>query len=162
MENKDKITLKLYGMLLEIKDTYFLSMQYAKSLEDAINQAKLEFIKINPPVPGAENSLIGLKLGLYTIKTIDTLMHESKTYDFKRLRKVPLTQPKPIIMDESVKEPSLEAPIKKIEISPAEIKNMIMKEIMDKKDMKMLEQNKNIFNDNEVKYMKGHIKKKIK
>lgn len=158
MENKD---YKIYSMLLEIRETFFLSIQYATSLEQAFNQAKLEFLRINPPVSGVDNSLLGSKIGLFTIKNIDQLIHENKVYDDRQLQKIALRHHK-IEKKEEKKEIKKPVEIKKVQLSQDDVKNMIMKEIITKKDKKILEEHKQLFNDNEIQYLTDKIEGKIK
>lgn len=156
MENKDR---KIYSMLIEIRDTFFLSMQYAASLEEALNQAKLEFIRINPPTPGNENSLMGLKIGLFTIKKMDELIHESDIYDEKQLEKIVLKHQRVEKLETKEKEIKKPVEIKKVELTKEEVKNIIMKEIIRKKDKVMFEKNKELFNTYETQYLTEALKK---
>lgn len=150
MENNETNGYNIYGMLLEIKDIFFLSIQYAQSLEEAINQAKLEFIRINPPRPGLDNSLMGLKVGLFTLKTVNNLIHENKTYDTKDLQKIVAKHREAENKEESIKKT---VEIKKIQLSPLEIKNLIMKEIITKKDKQYFERHKALLTKNEIQYL---------
>lgn len=154
MENKNK-EYKIYGMLLEVRDTFFLSIQYAISLEEAFSQAKLEFLRLNPPTSSIENSLMGSKISLFTIKNIDQVIHEHKVFNNRQLEKIVLKQKK-IEMKENKKK----VEIKKIQITQEEIKNMIMKEIVIKKDKNLLKQHKELFNENEKKYLTEKIENK--
>lgn len=162
MENNEEKVYKVYGMLLEIRETFFLSIQYAKSLEEAFNQAKLEFHRLNPPVEGADNSLLGAKIGLFAIKDVGQMIHENKVYNERQLERIALKHRKAEKKEELIKEPKKPVEIKKVQLDPADVKNMIMREIVNKKDKKMLEEHKELFNDNEKKYLKEKIEGKVK
>lgn len=157
MENKEQ-NKKVYGMLLEIRDTFFLSVQYAESLEEAVSQAKLEFFRINK---SKDNSvLLGLKVGLYTIKNAKDLVQEHITYNDKDLQKIVLKHQK--VERQEQKEIKKPVEIKKVELSPIDVKNMIMREIVLKKDKKILEQHKDLFNENDIQYLTEKLESKTK
>jgi hypothetical protein len=56
--------------------------------------------------------------------------------------------------------PKRKVEIKKIQLTEEDIKNMIMKEIVNKKDKKMLEQHKELFNKNETQYLLDKLEKR--
>ena len=150
-------------MLLEIGDTFFLTVQYVSSLEEAFNQAKLEFNRINPPAPGLENAVMGAKIGLFGIKEVDQMIHEHKVYDSKKLEKIVQKHRNA----EKIEHPEIKASkrkveIKKIQLTQEEVKNMIMREIVNKKDKKIFEEHKELFNENERQYLTDKIEGKTK
>lgn len=156
MENNVINGDKVYGMLLEVKDVFFLSIQYAKSLEQAINQAKLEFFRINPPVD--KNQIIGFKVELFTVKNVNDLVKEKNTYSDKLLIQTAEKHRK-VENKEEIKKP---VEVKKVLFNPVEMKNIIMKEIITKKDKNLLEVHKELFTENEKKYLIEKINKKTK
>lgn len=163
MENKGTKLYRVYGMLLEIRDTFFLSIQYATSLEEAFNQAKLEFHRLNPPVAGTDNSLLGAKIGLFTIKEVDALVHENKVFKERQLERIALKHKKVEQQEEKVKiESKKPVEVKKMQLDPGDVKNLIMKEIVTKKDKKLLELHKALFNTYETQYLVDEIEKKPK
>lgn len=163
MENKGEKLYRAYSMLLEIRDTLFLSIQYATSLEEAFNQAKLEFHRLNPPAAGVDNSLIGAKIGLFTIKSFDQMVHENKVYKERQLERIALKHRKVEQRAQlPIKEIKKPVEIKKVQLDPAEVKNIIMKEIITKKDKKLLALHKTLFNTNEIKYLTEELNKKPK
>ncbi len=160
MENNNPKVYKVYGMLLEIRETLFLSIQYARSLEEAFNQAKLEFIRLNPPTVDGDNSLFGVKIGIFSIKNLNEMVHENKIYSEKRLQNIALKHKK--VEEKIEKQIRKPVEIKRVELKPEEIKNIIMREIVTRKDPEMLEKNKHMFNDNEMQYLKDKLKNKTK
>lgn len=179
MENNTK-ERKMYGLLLETMNpldlgaTIFLSVQYANSLEEAFILAKLEFEKSNPT---KVNSLVGAKIGLFTVKTIEVLNEEHKTLDARILEHKALevaeaarwlkatkdltSSLKPVIPGQILgtpiipKEKPQEIPLSNVSMSQ---KNLLMKEIIDKKDPNLLEQNKLLLSKEEIEYIKAQLK----
>src|SRR3990167_7004381 len=159
---------KVYGLILESRETVFLSVQFAYSLEEAFILAKLEFEKLNPNRRGINNPLIRSKIGLFTIKTIDELTSpENMLNNTENIEK---TEARKVL--EGISElmsaqgaPSVtEEPIKKEEsIPPAPVskkieKNILMQQIIKNKDIGMFEKNKRLFTGPEKAYLKGHLK----
>lgn len=163
---------KVYALMLKSERTYFLSVQAAYSLEEAFDLAKREFVDMNP-VRRGNNSLEGAEIGLFAIKTLDEL---SKMPDptFK--------QENSQIQAESRKEPKLGSMLdffedefekrgtkyesivpakpkekKMVEIDAKDAKNMIMKEIVDKKDRELFEQNRGMFSAAECAYLEKRL-----
>lgn len=155
MENKPKEN-NVYAMLLEVRDALFLSVQYASSLEEAFNQAKLEFHRLNPQPSGFDNSMLGMKIGLFSFKTFNQMISENKNYHERKLKRISLKKEKIV---EKV-EPRKDVEIKKVEFSQEEVKNMIMAEIIAKKDRKLLREYKELLTENDLKYIENEIKKK--
>jgi hypothetical protein len=160
METNEKKGHKIYAMLLEIGDTFFLTVQYASSLEEAFNQAKLEFSRLNPSDIETKNALLSSKIGLFGIKSINEMLHENKVYNEKKLERIAMKHHK--AEQRELKAPKQKVEIKKVELSKEEIKNMIMKEIVIRKDKVMFESHKELFNDYERQYLADKIKGKTK
>jgi len=163
MENNKPIEIfKVYSLLLEAKEQIFLSIQYASSLEDAFAMAKLEYEKLNPTKQGLNNPLIGSKIWLFTIKSVTDLIHgvvpiPREPMKFKRLKMDDIKKEQPIEEKEIQKE--MIETIKKssgIKFN----KNYLMKTIIETKDLRSLENNKDLLTKNDIKYIKDQIKKK--
>lgn len=177
MQNKEQrvIEPKVFGLLLENQATVFLSVQYAYSLEEAFLLAKLEFEKQNPMRRGVVNPLMGAKIGLFSIKTVQELLNSPSLND--------LVDPK--IMDEIGKiqeaanktrdlpvpedlSPDITKPISEIfggqakknkdKTSEISEKNSIMQKIVESKDKELFEKNKKLFSKAERSYLKERIK----
>ena len=168
LTNEKTIEPKVYGLILESKETVFLSIQYTYSLEEAFILAKLEFEKLNPHRRGINNPLIGSKIGLFTIKSVEELTSPEnmstnieaaeKSEDIKVLQGISelmSAQGIPTALGE-VPEKKVETPV--IPISPKEKKNTLMQQIVKTKDIVMFEKHKRLFSKAEKAYLKGHLK----
>jgi hypothetical protein len=153
---KKQIEPKVYALLLKSPETIFLSVQYAYSLEEAFVLSKLEFEKHNPTRTGFSNPLMGAEIGLFTIKTIRELMETNRPPLTNTTKKVENVIPSPVATAMGP-EP---AEVKKIKLLPTQAeKNILMKEIIDKKDLKKFRENKDVFSEVEVKYIRGELRK---
>ena len=162
--------LKIYSLLLEIRDSTFLSVQMAPSMEEAFAQAKLEFQMIHPSF-GINESMSGIKIGLFLFKTEKELIEEHEDFIQKRKefdkmqkeewgeilfgehRKAPAKKHKPVMsLDKEVKVkiPDTEETLKKQ-------KNLLMKEIIENKDFQLFEMNKKVLSNSEIKYIEARI-----
>lgn len=162
MENKPEEENKVYGMVLEVGEVLFLSIQFANSLEEAFNQARLEFQRLNPPKPGTHELLLNAKIGLFVFKGTGEMVLENEKYRFRKIERVAKLHQKAAAKEDKQKELPVEypKPEKIQQLDPQEAKNMIMKIIIDKKDKKMFQKNKSLFNENEAKYLLAQIGKK--
>ena len=182
MKNSDERSVppKVYALLIESQKNFFLSVQYAYSLEDAFYLARLEFAEQNPPTKnGMPNTLDGAKIGLFTIKTVSKLTDDiekipsakgNSTYLIKDEGLEPATPEE--IMDAVDKlfpiipvTPALpkipkvkEEVIPKLSTDPGVIKNNLMGEIISKGDIGLYNKNKHLFTTAERKYIKEHLK----
>ena len=161
---------KIYALVIEARDAIFLSAQYSTSLEQALAQAKEEYKRINKITD--DSGLNGAKISLFTMKTVDQLINENKSFKedpnnregmlLTPLEPIPVLTP-PAFMDNINKT--------KIEINPEidklmeiakrdspENKNKLMKKIITNKDPKMFEENKELFSKNEIKYIEEHLR----
>ena len=150
---------KVYGMLLEVGNTLFLSVQYAGTLEEAISQAKIEFSRLNPPQNG---KIEGFKITLFSFKDFEELIIENRNYKDIKLARIEQTVHKHHKIaheekKEKVKKPPVE--VKKIAADPKMLKNILMKEIIEKKDLEMFKRNKKLFTAPEAKFLKAKLKK---
>lgn len=141
------IEAKVYAILMETSKISYLSAQMAHSLEEAASKATKEFYKINKQLINEESSP-EIKIGMYTIRTIEELetgklklavKEDSKEFDsllneFKE------------VLDEPKKEPRVETAVEK--------KNRLMKTIIDTRDKFMLEANKENLTKEEYKYLR--------
>ena len=171
MSNNEKtITRKIYSLLVEEGQTFFLSIQYAFSLEEAYYFAKVEYEKQNRRSPQ------GGKIILFSIKTIDELndsvQMESQSTNSSSIKKStlrgnksmdPASIPNPEELakldeffkgiDEAAKEDT-----QKVETTPEEAKNNLMKEIIKNKDITMFNKNKMLFSKAERDYIRAFLK----
>lgn len=151
---------KVYALLIEARDAIFLSAQYATSLEQALAQAKKEYQRINhlPDMTGLD----GAKIGLFTIKTVNELVDENKNFkeDLSKLEGIlpMVVNPIPINKTKITINPEIEQLIEASKKDTPENKNKLMKKIINSKDFKMFEENKELFSKNEVKYIEEHLK----
>jgi len=153
MENNNpKKECQVYGMLLEVKETIFLSIQYASSLEEAFLLAKFEFEKMNIGKSGA-----GAKISLFTLKTIKELYEDQSTLDSRiieqkakeieaSLKWVKAIEKFPGLSEEKPTEEPIVAP-------KEDSKNVLMNKIVETKDKEMFEKNKARFTKHERRYL---------
>lgn len=158
-----KIHKKIYGVILENKETVFLSVQLAPSLEDAFIQAKFEFERINPTQTINGNPMNGAKIWLFTVKTVDELIRETRAIsEIQGADKIKIDEWKKVAKNFET------PPVKKINKKPKiedikskqnpeeekrVLKNLLMKKIIDNKDKKAFEENIGIFTDHERSYI---------
>lgn len=175
MKNNQKIReLKVYGILLDYSDANFVSVQCAYSLEEAFVLAKLDYEeqrKFMGGLPVNENA----RISLFAIRTLAELKEPSdpqKMMDtVKILKKLPskLAEGLPSAIGSSKKftvDDFIGAPIEKTQGVPTPkratkeptFKNALMKEILDNKNKKLYEKNKEVFTDAE----KGYILERLK
>lgn len=106
MEQNRQITKenKIFAIVIEIRETVFLSVQYASCLEEAFAQSKLEFERINPLIKPKLGSS-GAKIGLFTIKSVEELTEENFNFNNNRAahQKLEEEEMKKIIPGPSVK-----------------------------------------------------------
>jgi len=156
MINKNKV----YALLIEAPEAIFLSSQYASSLEEALVMAKIEYGNINHL--GNIEPLANSKISLFAIKTITKLMEDNKEFKKKvslinNIEKntsketsiaviEPIQTPTPVLKE-------LSKEVKKLD------KNLLMKEIIEKKDIVAFKENKKIFSKNEQKYIEERLLK---
>lgn len=187
MENNEKKeeSWKVYGLLLEGKETVFISVQYSTCLEDACNQAKLEWERINPAQSGVNNPLIGSKIGIFTFKTLDQLNQESKLFKSlyteqvtKELQKREealkvinnfikelhtLTPPPPIPPVPPTNNTETPKEDEKMhEIRVKNEKNILMAKILKEGDEKIFEEYKSALTEAEQQYLKERLNKNVK
>ena len=74
MKNSKTIEARVYAILIESSKNFFLSVQYAYSLEEAFLLAKMEFIDQNIKIGKPNTVLEGAKIGLFSIRTINDLL----------------------------------------------------------------------------------------
>lgn len=160
---------KIYGLIIEVRDTVFLSVQYASCLEEAFAQAKLEFQKVNPLLR-SKVSINGAKIGLFTIKSVQELSEENFNFNINReaYDKIEQEEMKKS-SNNSVKSPSIEKFLKPKEVmekiaqlangqnQDIENKNKLMKLIISQKNKELFEKNKSIFTANETQYLLEHL-----
>jgi len=180
-----KLEKKVITLLLESSKTFFLSVQYAYSLEDAFVMAKMEFEKMNPRSRGG-NSLDGAKIGLFSVKTMDEFVAETElptiNNSIQTLEngvgqiKIGALEGEDLVdMLEQVAKPirrfghnpfKKPEPAPKIEViapelvtqTPEQKKKEIMEQIIKTKDRRILEMNKDLFTPYEIMYLEDKIK----
>lgn len=177
MNETKLIEKKVITLLLESNKSFFLSVQYAFSLEEAFIMAKMEFEKLNIVNRGA-NSLEGAKIGLFAIKSIKDLTEEDGEFvnidnsiqrvaeEVSRIGESNegdlfdiLSNVKDGIFISKNKEFQPKFPPKKEtkKIDPNQEKNILMKEIIKNKDRELLEKNKDLFTQGEIQYLEHKI-----
>lgn len=157
---------RVYGLILEIQTTLFLSVQYASCLEEAFALAKLDFERMNPVknIINVGNQFQTAKIGLFMSKTFDQLVDEHTAFiNHKDLKTKPTAIKEFLPTPEEVmgKINKLEEDDKKqqLEKDPVFLKNILMKEIIEKKDKKELKKNKDKLTIAEYRYIKQLINK---
>jgi len=152
---------KIYSLVVESAEQFYLSIQYAESLEEAFALAKVEHSMLS----GVNNYNVfeGAKIWLFSITTIKSLI-EKRNELRKEYKKVIGNDMEKIIKLEDKKDELLEDnKLKKTtEIIKKNIpidKNKIMEKIIKDKDKTLLSKNKNLFTKNELKYIKEKISK---
>lgn len=149
---KELTNTRLYCLVVEGREYTSLSVQIARSLEEAFFLAKREFVNKNPHL---EEKLIGAKIGLFEVKELPELFFGSSlgnltspSIGIKKIEKNKISPYQPV---EIKKDENLE-------------KNKFIKFLIDNQNTEILEKNKNLFTDNEIKYVQEKItaKKTVK
>jgi len=157
--NKIINAFKVYGLLLEAKEQVFLSIQLATSLEEAFALAKIEYETLNPTMKGLNNPFLGAKIWLFTIKTAKDLLEGNTP-----MPKIPMALKRFKVEEEPVqKEQEIQKEMIKTIKESSGIKfnkNYLMKKIIETKDLRSLENNKDLLTKNDIKYIKDQIEKK--
>lgn len=164
---KSFVNKKIYSLLVEGRDYTFLSVQLAESLEEAFILAKKEFFKKSP---GSEESMLGARIGLFEIKEIPELFFGQdiqQAINSSDIRQVVSAidelkkgevQKNGELRNQDIK--------KKLDVKPSEgmtqemrslEKNKFIKFLIDNKNTEILEKNKNLFTENEIKYIQEKI-----
>lgn len=125
---------KVYAIVLKVKGFQNLSVQSAYSLEEAYAKAKMSISNERIPTITADDINLS-KIDMFHHMEIDDLFAD-------------------FIETEIAEE------IVTPELSVLEKKNLLMKLIIDSKDLKLLEENRSIFSESEVKYLTTEINKK--
>lgn len=178
---------KIYGILIESNKNFFLSVQYAYCLEEAFYLAKLEFIDQNAKLGKFASTLEGAKIGLFTTREIGSLAEDLTKIKTKDVTSIyPINDEKSKgsdnIADEVIDEifdmlaetappglqPLKKQPVPKVnkpelaEIKPQktsiDIKNELMKSIIDNNDTALFRQNINKFTAAEKRYIQERLK----
>jgi hypothetical protein len=158
--------LTLFSILIESDDSRFITVQYAKNLEDASELARREFNqeyvkRMNQKPPDvltvslwstvSEKELIQKRLDYVQWKknkhdeigkNFEKLIKDEYKVSFKEL--------------EDAAKISVDKKIKKK--SKGEIKNELMKEIIKNKNINLFQSNEKMFSVAERKYIKEHLK----
>lgn len=147
---KDMTGFKVYSLLIEGQSYTFLSIQLAKSLEEAFVLARSEFTAKNIKTQNQE-LMVGAKISLFEIKEISELFLGT---DFSNQKVNSLDQEKQKI-EKNVS--NLVQPKKKQD--DLSEKNKLIKFIIDGNSKEIFEKNKNLFTQNEIEYIQDKIKK---
>lgn len=137
-----KGNIKIYSLIIEGKEYTFLSTQLARSLEEAFAFAKNDFIRKNPNL---EERMLGAKIGLFEIKELSELFFESGFAKENIFQKVKADNKEGEKLETKNKD------------NPNDQKNKFLKFIIDSKSTEILNKNKNLFTDNEIKYVQDKI-----
>jgi hypothetical protein len=157
---------KIYSLVLENKDTSFLSIQVSHSLEEAYLLAKLEFEKLNINKPRFHGKMEGAKIGMFTtrlleeIVMIDNALHgingsiEIEEEHLKEMEEII----KSIETDKVVEKPPTKEQVK----NPVTEKNQLMKQVIESKDIEIFNKFKGRFSRAEREYILAEFKKQTK
>jgi len=134
---------QIYGLLLDFPHTSFLSVQCAYSLEEAIVFAKLEFQKTEELANNSQP--IGMAhVNLFAIKTFEEL-------DIGGSQRLQNFQP--MVAKKIKPNKGADIPLNQIQT----MKNVLMKTIIDTRDVPMFKKYKSTFTLAEQKFIKKHI-----
>ena len=152
-KNKKIIEQVVYSLLLEYPESSFLSIQYAYSLEEAIYKAKEEYYRVQKNILGNSfRETYAPKLSLFTSRSLKEIVGDSETTDkiFEHYKK----------LQERKKEKAKVNKNSQIKSDKVRSKNnnALMKEIIDKRDSKLLQENIKKLSKNEVLYIKSRLK----
>ena len=177
---------KVYALLLESPSTTFLSVQYARSLEEAFALAKLEFEQQHLGMVGLDNPLMGSKIVLFAIKEVKELtmspnllekaQHDAKVMEeeaYQRVEKERERDVEKFVKDYNPKD--FEQPAGKTGMLKAltstgfkyipldgkeakKTKSELMVEIIRNKDVEAFKKNRGLFTPAERKYIQEHLK----
>ena len=139
---------KIYGVMLEIREKMFLSIQYADSLEEAFSLARLEFEILN------KEDSFGAKISLFTSKSPEQLIRENHTYGARK-KKLRSTKKEKL-------EGKIPFPKKAIKIEEPEWKKKsnTMQKLIDTNNLKAIKSKSVQFTKEERAYMRDKIREK--
>ena len=155
MQNKDN---KIYGLVLEISGSTFLSIQLASSLEQAVAFAKVEFSEVTKkPIT------VGCKIGLFVIKDSKELISDNERYrkeisniGIRREGKIPPGLNRAVKRLTKTEDNVVELiEIKQKEPKKKKEKNKIMERIIKTKDIGLLEKHRKSLTKNDIKYIES-------
>lgn len=139
---KELTNTRLYCLVVEGREYTSLSVQLARSLEEAFFFAKREFVSKNPYL---KEKLIGAKIGLFEVRELPELIFGSSlgnlTNSSTEIKRIEKKQDQPI---EIKKDEKLE-------------KNKFIKFLIDNQNLEILKKNQNLFTENEIKYVQDKI-----
>jgi len=160
LPNQILVQRKIYGIMLEARDVAFLSIQTAFSLEEAYIAAKFEFEKQNPNKKGIHNPLNGSKIGLFTVKPLSELMGPNDMEVINHIAEEEAMKKIETPKEEEIIKAFEETADKKVEVKPTleEEKNILMKQIIDNKDVKMFNKVKRFFSKTERAFIRDYLK----
>lgn len=147
--NVRTIEPKVFALLIESRETTFLSVQYAYSLEEAYAMAKIEFeSQENLPLPPGVTQ--GSKISLFAIKPLKVLIADAdllkkKMEVIKGMNKLAET------LMENV------TGVNKAENPETIAKNDLMNKIIKGKDRALYEEKKATFSECEREYLEKHL-----
>lgn len=152
---------KVFALLIEFGDTNFISVQSAFSLEEAFILAKLEFESIQEQM--LEQRRIAPKTGvakisLFASKTVYELNNPPEVNltaeEGERIKRTVDTIKKIDEKEKKEKENNKET----IEKKNYREKNELMAKIIDSKNKDMLEENKHLLTESEIKFIENSLK----
>jgi hypothetical protein len=166
---------QIFGLLIEFPNNSFISVQCAYSLEEAFALAKLEYKEQNYRF-GKRETFVGAKINLFTIKTLDALLHAPslreviekteeqtrkqmndvlnifKKIDENSLKNLPGFSNAPLTQKQEEVEKPKTVTLTKVE------KNKLMKQIVKDKDKGIFKKNKDFFTIAEQSYLLDRLK----
>lgn len=156
--------LTLFSILIESDDSRFITVQYAKNLEDASELARREFNqeyvkKMNQKPPDVLTVSLWSTLSEKELiqKRLDYVQWKKNKHDEigKNFEKLIKDEYK-VKIDEVAEIKKEKSVVKKK--SKGEIKNELMKEIIKNKNINLFQSNEKRFSIAEKKYIKEHLK----
>lgn len=160
---------KVYAVIVESNDVTFLSLQYAESLEEAFTLARIEFARTTTMVSKGSippKSLVGAKIGLFTIKGFEELKRE--TTEFRHVHSGAkqkflegLSEPEKA-QTAAAEEGESPKKAQKSALTAEQRKNELMTKIIKNKNVKLYEENKKCFTAHEADYIQAQLKKQVK
>lgn len=128
-----EIAPKVYAMLIKTKFGNFLWMEAAYSLETAFGQAKMQLSRLHPDIDFGVS-----KIELFNHETIESLFSRSSDLNLSGSATV--------------------IPQRKPRQTQQEKVSALMKQIIENKDWKLLEENRSIFTKPQIQFLEDKLK----
>lgn len=129
---------KIYSLIVHGRKYTILSVQLAKSLEEAFYLAKKEFVDKNPQLG---EDMVGAKIGLFEIREVADFLLGSEI--------------KKMVFDSGLTTAEKEK--NDLKEKDKKEKNKFIRFLIDSQNTEILHKNKNLFTENEIKYVEEQI-----